>query len=162
MPESRTFHYLPPALEEWRAFWIQLSGSIAALAIVGLWLAPRADVPSAILGGVLLGTVYIVWRTLQRLRQKLRRANRESITIDDHALTLTDERGQQQTLPWRDIHSSHAQGNTVVLTWQDGSWSFSPRDVEDGTTLAREIAHRRAKAHGEWAPPANFIPLTLQ
>ena len=137
------FRYAPPAPEEWRAFWIQCAGCAGLLVVASLISAVRSN-PILLLGAA-LGVLYLVAQSGIALRRKSQRARHVDIELRTDALVLRDS-GTEDSIPWRSITRCEAVGAAVRIRWNENEtqreWSFAPREIIDGQTLAREVKQR--------------------
>lgn len=139
------FRYIPPAREEWRAFFIQIAGSLFALSALAWWQAWQAHFNIALFGGSTLGVLYLLFNSAAHLHGKWRRSRDSMVELRPDALVL-HEGTVENVVAWRQIKRCEAAGAHVRVTWAEGekdrTWSFAPREVLDGQTLARELKQR--------------------
>ena len=139
------FRYIPPAREEWRAFFIQIAGSLFALLAIAWWQALQAHFNVALFAGTGLGILYLLFTSAGQLHTKSRRARNIVIELRPEALAIRD-RAREDVIPWSQVKRCEAAGTKVEVTWVENGaqrkWSFAPRDVLDGQTLAREVKQR--------------------
>ncbi len=155
----QTFHYLPPAPEEQRAFVIQFLGTLAALIGIGVlwfvWMDKRA-----VLIGAALGAIYILARSAWSLEIKARRAQNAEIVLDDETLSVTGREGKTQTFRIDDIEKCEVRGGRLVVIFGgDRVLEVGARELTNGMTLIEELLRRWSKDDGVFRPPSNFIPL---
>lgn len=158
-PVLRTFHYLPPAVEEQRAFAIQFVGSFIALGLVGAAWLMRLSMPfdASVLWGVAAGVIYLLARSAWKLEMKAQRSSRSEIALTATALLITDGRGQTQRVDWTAFSSIDVQGGRLMLQWPGGQFTVGAREIEDGMTLVNEVMQRSGRS--QQRTPSNFIPL---
>lgn len=139
------FRYTPPAPEEWRAVFIQIAGSLLAFLLYSWWQALQPHFNIALFLGITFGLLYLLFRSAAHLNAKWRRSRAATIELTPDALLLR-ENGRETLVPWSRIKRCEAVETKVQITWTEGdterSWSFSPREVADGQTLAREMRQR--------------------
>ena len=154
-----TFHYLPPAPEEQRAFVIQFLGTIAALVAIGVLWFVWTD-KRAVLIGAALGAIYILARSAWSLEIKARRAQNAEIVLDDETLSITNRDGKTQTFRIKDIEKCEVRGGRLVVTVNKHRvLEVGARELTNGMTLIEELLRRWSKEDGVFRPPSNFIPL---
>ena len=161
-----SFRYLPPGVEEQRAFVLQFLGSLLGVAaLVAMIFATREMALRALLIGVIGATIWLLLRVAFALENKARRAEHASLTIDDEALTAVDAREYSQRVLWRDVEKCEARGGRLSLQWQgeNGAQTLEvgAREIENGLDFVRGALAYFNAAHdiGPQAPPSNFIPL---
>jgi hypothetical protein len=156
----QTFHYLPPTIEEQRAFVVQLLGTILGVAVVLFlsWKTPDGQL-KAVLWGATIAIVFLLGRAAWQLELKARRAQRGEISLGDDGLHLTNLHGHEQIVEWQSIESCEVQGGKLRVTWPQNRWEVSAREVEDGLTMVRNVIESWQRATGQQNPPTNFIPL---
>ena len=154
-----TFHYLPPAPEEQRAFVIQFLGTLAALVGIGvLWFAWTDK--RAVLVGAILGAIYLLARSAWSLEIKARRAQNAEIVLDDENLIVTNRDGKTQTFIIKDIEKCEVRGGRLVVICNGVRvLEVGARELTNGMTLIEELLRRWSKDDGVFRPPSNFIPL---
>ncbi len=160
----KTFHYLPPAPEEQKAFVAQFLGTVVALAIVAAaWFFLPEPRMRAILIGVSLGAIYLLAQAAWKLEVKAQRAQRAEIILDENELRITNRKGQMQVVAIKEIESCETRGGRLVVVHKGNRvLEVGARELFDGMTLIQELV---AKWAGETAspngfqPPTNFIPL---
>ena len=133
-----TFRFLPPAPEEWRAFWVQCGG--CALALVVALCIPPVRSNSVVLCGVALGVAFLLFQSARALTGKRKRAQTWRVEISSQSLNIFQAR--ETVILWRDISRCEAVENKVVIVTDKGEWGFAPREWENGQALAREIKQR--------------------
>ena len=133
-----TFRFLPPAPEEWRAFWIQCGGCFLAMLAAFGFPAVRAN--STVLIGVSLGVTFLLFGSARSLIERRKRAR--SWRIELSALHLTIHQTAETVISWRDIVRCEAVENRVRIVTNDSAWEFAPREWENGQALAREVKQR--------------------
>lgn len=155
----RTFHYLPPGLEEQRGFALQCLGTLLGLAlIVALCCWTRDAGLRGVLAGAGLATVFKLGHSAWMLEQKAQRSQNAEIGMDGDGLHLVAASGGSQTVKWDDITECGVQGGRLAVKWDGGQLVVGAREIEDGMTLVREVMQKR---QGETLSPtpSNFIPL---
>ena len=159
----RTFHYLPPGVEEQRAFVTQLLGTLLGLAIV---VVASFRVLDATLRGALWGAgLALLWmlvRAAWALEKKARRAALSHIGVDDDGLHLVDENAREQKIAWSEISQADVSGGKLRVTWPDGVLEVGAREVQDGMEMVREVLQKcgaASEAATGFKPPTSFIPL---
>jgi hypothetical protein len=156
---KRTFHYLPPAPEEQRAFVIQFLGTLAALVAIGVLWFVWTD-KRAVLVGAALGAIYVLGRSAWSLEIKARRAQNAEIALDDETLSITDREGKTQTFRIEAIEKCEVRGGRLAVTYKHKRvLEVGARELTNGMTLIEELLQRWAKDDGVFRPPSNFIPL---
>jgi hypothetical protein len=157
----KTFHYLPPGVEEQRAFVMQLLGTVLGVVAVGWlsWATRDAQLRSA-LWGAAIGLIYLLARAAWQLEVKARRAQVGEIGLAEDGLHLVDREGRERVAGWKTITSCDVHGGKLRVVWPQGDWEVSAREVQDGMTMVQEIAEIWLRANGQEKPPTNFIPLT--
>lgn len=164
----KTFHYLPPAPEEQKAFVAQLLGTIVALAmIVAAWMFSNETRMHAILAGVALGVLYLLANIAWKLEVKAQRAQNAEIVLDEDELRITDRNGHTQAIPIKEIEKCDVRGGRLVVIYQGHRvLEVGARELFDGMTLVQELlAKWSGKDSGSdssqngFKPPTNFIPL---
>lgn len=165
----KTFHYLPPAPEEQKAFVAQLLGTIVALAIiVGAWFFVHETRMQAILAGVALGVIYLLANIAWKLEVKAQRAQNAEIVLDEDELRITDRSGQTQTISIKDIEKCDVRGGRLVVIYQGHQvLEVGARELFDGMTLVQELLAKWSgkgssgndSSQNGFKPPTNFIPL---
>lgn len=159
--ELQTFRYLPPGVEEQRAFAMQVLATLLSVGIaVALSFSTRESGLKAVLWGASLATIWMLARAAWQLELKARRSQHEEIRVDENGLHFEKENGS--TLwAWRDIEECEARGGKLSVKTAQSTLELSAREVENGMELLREIVSRWHQAHGhETEKPSNFIPLS--
>ena len=165
----KTFHYLPPAPEEQKAFVAQLLGTIVALAmIVGSWFFLKEARMQAILAGVALGVIYLLANIAWKLEVKAQRAQNAEIVLDENELRITDRSGHTQAIPIKDIEKCDVRGGRLIVFYQGNRvLEVGARELYDGMTLVQELLAKWSgkdssgsdSSQNGFKPPSNFIPL---
>jgi hypothetical protein len=161
---KRTFHYLPPAPEEQRAFFVQFVGTVAGLIVAAiLWFVVHEARMRAVLIGAVLATVWLLAQSAWKLEKKAQRSENSEVSLDDDSLHITNERGQTLVLPFTQIENCQVLGGRLLVT-SGGKrvLEVGARELEDGMTLVQNLlalwSGKSASQNG-FAPPSNFIPL---
>jgi hypothetical protein len=157
----KTFHYLPPGVEEQRAFVMQLLGTLLGVGVVAFlsWTTRDAQL-RAVLWGAALAVIYMLGRGAWQLELKARRSQLGEITLAEDGLHLIDREGLEQVVDWKSITACDVQGGKLRVVWPAGQLSVSAREVQDGMEMVREIAQIWSRANGQQTQASNFIPLT--
>ena len=141
----RTFHYLPPGVEEQRAFVLQFLGSLMGVAaLVAMIFATREMALRGLLLGAIGATIWMLLRNAFSLENKARRAEHALLQIDDEAFTAVDAREYSQRILWRDVEKCQSRGGRLSLQWQgeNGAQTLEvgAREIEDGPRLCARCA----------------------
>ena len=133
-----TFRFLPPAPEEWRAFWVQCGGCV--LALFAAFGFPGVRSYSTVLIGVTLGVSFLLFQSARSLIERRKCAGSWRIELSAQQMTIHQKK--ETVILWRDIVRCEAVENSVQIVTKDGKWEFAPREWENGQALAREVKQR--------------------
>ncbi len=152
-----TFHPLPPAPEETRAFAVLFLGSLLSLLLLAAFLVwgPREMAVKAIFVGAGAAIVWKLGRAAWDLELKARRAQTMELEPLGEGLKITDEKNQSQIVRWDAIEKAEMRGGRLEIVWPGGNLLIGSREWENGMVLVQEIAQHVAKPQ----KPVNFIPL---
>jgi hypothetical protein len=156
----QTFRYLPPAVEEQRAFAVQFLGSLLGLALITVVWPHAGDAGiRGLLLGAAAGVLWMLARAAWSLEKKAQRSQSAGIGLDDEGLHLTDDKGRTQVVPWTTITAVDVSGGRMMVSWPEGSFAVGARELENGMALVREVTKRRSHDNDNPLSPSNFIPL---
>lgn len=159
----KTFHYLPPAPEEQKAFVAQFLGTFVALSLVAAaWFFLHETRMRAILIGVGAGALYLLIQAAWKLEIKAQRSQNAEVVLDDNELRITNRKGQMQTIPIAEIESCETRGGRLVVVHKGNrALEVGARELFDGMKLVEELVLKWSgdKSKNGFQPPTNFIPL---
>lgn len=160
----QTFHYLPPGPEEQRGFVMQFVGTLAGLALIAaLWWWAHDPAMKGVLLGAAVGTIFLLAKGAWQLELKAQRSQHAEVGVGDEGLSITDARGQTQSVKWQDVVDCRVVYSRLTIVWPGGQIAIGAREMQDGMVLVQEVTRQWIKhTRGEDEPPAvsNFIPLT--
>jgi hypothetical protein len=158
----QTFRYLPPAVEEQKAFAVQFLGSLLGLTLIAVvWLRTGDAGIKGLLLGAAAGVLWMLARAAWSLEKKAQRSQHAGIGLDDDGLHITNDKGNTQIIPWTTITKVDVSGGRMIVSWPDGSFAVGARELENGMALVREVTKKRSHGNDSSSPlpPSNFIPL---
>ena len=160
----RVFRFFPPSVEEQRAFFVQLAGTLFSLAVIGVlvWQSREAGLRGVLLGAG-LGVLYLLVRAAWQLERKVARAQHGEISIREDGISHTNYKGETSFIPWENIAALEVVAGQLQLTWSNEKnrkceLRLSAREIEDGMELIQLIA-ARGRSTSAASTSTNFIPL---